>query len=257
MELFAPLGTEDLARQPAPILSPPLWDLGHIAAYEELWLVRRLTGRRPLYPELEDVYDAAETPRSRRADAPILDERAARRYLDDVRGRALDALSRADLSEDADALTARGFVFDMVAQHEAQHTETVLQSMQMLAPGRYRPPARRPPPERRPHPAPPEPGGGWVEVPGGAFAMGAPAGGFAYDCERPRHRREVAPFRIARDPVTCGEHLAFMDDGGYDRRELWTGEGWEWRRSTGAGAQHVSARRVSRPGHIARGPDPG
>ena len=59
--------------------------------------------------------------------------------------------------------------------------------------------------------------------------MGAPEGPFAYDCERPVHRREVAPFRIARDPVTCGEHLAFMEDGGYRRRELWTAAGWEWR----------------------------
>ena len=185
--------------------------------------MRGLAGAPSLHPELEDVYDAIETPRARRSDVPILDEAAARRYLDEVRARALEALARADLSDDADPLTARGFVFDLVAQHEAQHTETILQCLQMLPPGRYAPPARRP------LPAPAGPAGGWVEIAGGAFAMGAPEGPFAYDCERPVHRREVAPFRIARDPVTCGEHLAFMEDGGYRRRELWTAAGWEWR----------------------------
>jgi gamma-glutamyl hercynylcysteine S-oxide synthase len=222
-ELLAPLSPEDLARQHSPILSPPLWDLGHIAAYEELWLVRRLTGAASLHPELEDVYDAFETPRSKRSEAPILGERAALRYLDEVRARALDVLAGADLSEDADPLTARGFVFDMVAQHEAQHTETVLQCLQMLPAGRYAPAGRRP------LPAPAGPAGRWVEVPGGAFEMGARGAGFAYDCERPAHRREVAAFEMARDPVTCGEHLAFMADGGYARPQLWTAAGWEWR----------------------------
>ena len=118
----------------------------------------------------------------------------------------------------------------MVAQHEAQHTETVLQCLQMLPAGRYAPP------RRRPLPAGGGPAGRWVAVPGGAFPMGAPGGGFAYDCERPLHRREVAPFEIARDPVTCGEHLAFMADGGYRRRELWTAAGWEWREREGAEA---------------------
>ena len=108
--LLAPLSPEDMARQHTPLLSPPLWDLGHIAAYEELWLVRGLTGAPSLHPELEDVYDAIETPRARRSDVPILDEAAARRYLVEVRARALEALARADLSADADPLTARGFV---------------------------------------------------------------------------------------------------------------------------------------------------
>ena len=221
-ELLAPLSSEDLARQHTPLLSPPLWDLGHIAAYEELWLVTRLTGREPLHPELADVYDAIETPRARRSEAPILDAAAARGYLAEVRARALEALDAADLSEEADPLTAGGFVFDMVAQHEAQHTETVLQCLQMLPAGRYVPSSRRA------LPAPAEDGGGWAEA-GGEFAMGSLEGGFAYDCERPAHPRAVAPFLIARDPVTCGEHLAFIEDGGYARRELWTDTGWAWR----------------------------
>ena len=54
----------------------------------------RLTGRAPLHPELDDVYDAVETPRARRSEAPILDAAAARGYLAEVRERSLEALAR-------------------------------------------------------------------------------------------------------------------------------------------------------------------
>lgn len=225
LDLFAPLSVDDLVRQPDPIMSPPLWDLGHIAAYEELWLLRNLDGRPALHPHLDPVYDAFETPRARRADAPILPPAETRRFLDDVRAGALEVLDGADLDGGAGPLAAGGFAFEMVAEHEAQHCETVLQCMQMLRPGAYVPPGRRPL-----APAPRDgSAGGWVDVPGGRFTMGTGPDGFAYDCERPAHAVELAPFRIARDPVTAGAHLAFMRDGGYARREFWTDEGWEWR----------------------------
>lgn len=223
LELFAPLPAERLGASPSAILSPPLWDLGHIAAYEDLWLARNVAGRPSLHPELQDVYDAFETPRRRRADVAILGESAAYDYLRAVRETSLEVLAATPLDGD-DRLTADGAVFDMVAQHEAQHTETVLQAFQLMPAGAYVPPARRP------APGPADAAGpDWVEVPGGPFEMGAPDGGFAYDCERPRHVRETAPVLMGRDPVTNGEHLAFMADGGYDRPDLWTAEGWEWR----------------------------
>lgn len=232
LALYAPLAHEHLVNQPDPLLSPPLWDLGHIAAYEELWLARRVGGHPPLHPELEDVYDASETPRRERGTAVILDERAARRYLDLVRDRSLAALAACDLVDGDDPLTREGFVFEMVAEHEAQHTETVLQALQMLPPGGYRPAGGRALPEA----APCERARCWVEVPEGPFLMGAPGAAFAYDCERPCHERHLPAFLIARDPVSVGEHLAFMEDDGYARPELWTAEGWEWREREGVEA---------------------
>jgi gamma-glutamyl hercynylcysteine S-oxide synthase len=222
LALFEPLPHERLVAQPSEVLGPPLWDLGHIAAYEELWIGRRVAGRPALHPALQDVYDATETPRARRGEATILGEREARDYLDSVRRSTLEALAAADL-EGGDPLLAGGFVFDMVAQHEAQHAETVLQALQLMPAGAYVAPAARALPAG--HGA----AGGWVEVPGGPFAMGAADGGFAYDCERPAHVRELEPFAIGRDPVSNGEHLAFIEDGGYSRRSLWTAEGWAWR----------------------------
>lgn len=229
-ELFDPLAREHLVRQPDPIMSPPVWDLGHIAAYEELWLLRRLDGRQAMHPELDALYDAFETPRAERGDAPLLGPEEARVFMERVREGVHEVLERTDLGAGADPLTRDGFVFRMVAEHEAQHCETMLQCMRLLPAGVYTPPRRRPlPPGSR------NGGAAWIEIPGGEFTMGTD-GPEGYDCERPAHPRTVAPFRIARDPVTNGEHLAFMADGGYERPEFWSQEGWEWVRRTGARA---------------------
>jgi len=228
--IFGPLPREHLVRQPSPLLSPPVWDLGHIAAYEELWLVRRVGGGAALHPALDQLYDAAETPRRERGTAPLLPPEDAHAFLRDVRERSLEVLAAADVGDDADPLTRRGFAFEMVAQHEAQHTETVLQALQMLPAGAYVPEGRRAPREAR------AAAGGWVEVPPAVFCMGADGPGFAYDCERPCHARAVPGFLMARDPVCNGDHLAFVEDGGYRRRELWTDAGWAWCRAEGAEA---------------------
>src|SRR5438093_7953631 len=97
LALFAPLDHERLHRSPDPIMSPPVWDLGHIAAYEELWLVERLTGRASLYPDPQAAYDAFETPRAVRGDAELLDAPGALDYLARVRQRSLESLVAADL----------------------------------------------------------------------------------------------------------------------------------------------------------------
>jgi iron(II)-dependent oxidoreductase len=232
VELFEPLRGEAITRAPDPIMSPPLWDLGHIAAYEELWLVRRLGGRDALHPELDAVYDAFETPRAVRGDAPLLEEGECRAFLGEVRERALAVLAGADVDPGADPLTANGFAFDLVAVHEAQHTETVLQAMQMLPAGGYAPPR-----DREPHGRARDEGPSWIDVAGGDLVLGAgEAERFAYDCERPAHVRALAPFRIARRAVTEAEWAEFVRDGGYEREGLWSEEGREWRREVGATA---------------------
>lgn len=67
---------------------------------------------------------------------------------------------------------------------------------------------------------------GWVAVDGGIHGIGHEGPGFAFDNEAPRHDVLLAPFELADRPVTCGEWLAFMDDGGYQRAELWLSDGW-------------------------------
>lgn len=199
-----------LERQIDPIMSPLVWDLAHIAAYEDLWLVHRFAGEPLLHPELAARYDAFETPRAVRGEIELLDAPGARDYLGAVRERTFAAIE------------ARGtdpVIHEMVLRHELQHTETMRQAMRLggvLAPG-----------EPALHPVDGE--DGFIDVPGGAFAMGAAGGAFSYDNERPRHEVEVGPFRIARRPVTNATWLTFTEGGGYQRREWWSDEGWAWK----------------------------
>jgi iron(II)-dependent oxidoreductase len=210
LQLVAHLAPADLERQVHPIMSPLVWDLGHIAAYEDLWLVHRFAGEPLLRPDLTARYDAFETPRTLRGEIPLLDTAGALAYLRDVRERTLEALD--GRAPDPD-------VHEMVVRHELQHTETMRQAMAL---GALLPPGE---PPLGPVGAAEE----WVSVPGGAFRMGAGGDGFAYDNERPAHDVEVAPFRIARRPVTNGTWLRFAEGGGYERREWWSDEGWAWK----------------------------
>ena len=114
----------DLVRQHSPLMSPLVWDLAHIANQEELWLLREVGGREPIHPEIDPLYDAFEHPRSERPTLPLLAPDEARAYSHEVRGRVLDLLDRAPFS--GTRLLGDGFAFGMIAQHEAQHDETML-----------------------------------------------------------------------------------------------------------------------------------
>ena len=197
-----------------------VWDLGHIANFEELWLCRRVGDLPPLAPEYERLYDAVANPRPTREALPLPKGETLLGYLEAVRSRALEVLART--GGNGDALTRDGFVYEMIAQHEEQHQETLLQLLQLLDDPPYEPTRRRGLPE----PAAIE--RGWVTVPAGAFLMGAEASGFVYDNERQRHEIDLPEFEIERTPVTCGDYAAFIEAGGYQRPELWSQRGRSW-----------------------------
>jgi iron(II)-dependent oxidoreductase len=209
-ELISHLSTEDLERQIAPIMSPLVWDLGHIAAYEDLWLAHRHAGVALLRPELAALYDAFETPRAVRGDLEILGRADAIAYMSEVRARTIAAVEIAGTDP---------VVHEMVLQHELQHTETMRQAMAiagLLPPGE---------PDLPPLTAPE----GWLSFPTGSVTLGARDEVFAYDNERPRHAVDVGGFAIARRPVTNATWLRFVEGGGYVRREWWSAEGWAWK----------------------------
>ncbi len=221
---MAPVAAQDLERVHSPLMSPLLWDLGHIAACEDLWLCQRAGGLAPLRPELARVYDAAETPRVGRGDIPYLRLDDALEFMQQVRERALEVLDRADISPEGDRLNAHGFVWEMVVQHEHQHNETMLQTLQLAEAGVYVPPN-----QPGTQVADPREGPETIRIPGGAFGMGDAGRGFAYDNERPSHERVLAAFEIDRTPVTNGQFGDFVEDGGYRMPELWSDAGWAWR----------------------------
>src|SRR5438132_13908642 len=92
LALVAGLTDEELERVHDLLMSPLVWDLGHIAAYEDLWLVHRHAGHPLLRPDLAALYDAFETPRTVRGDIPLLGTAEAVEYLAAVRERTLDVV---------------------------------------------------------------------------------------------------------------------------------------------------------------------
>jgi iron(II)-dependent oxidoreductase len=211
LTLVAGLSEDELERTHSPIMSPLVWDLGHIAAYEDLWLARRLGGLELLRPDLAGLYDAFETPRAIRGEIEALDPAQARSYMDEVRARTAHTIALHGVGD--------GVICEMVVRHELQHLETMRQTMAIAG--------LLPPGEPTLHP--PQAEAGWIEIPAGPFSMGAGPEGFAYDNERPRHTVEVGAFAIARLPVSNERWLRFSESGGYERRECWSQEGWAWK----------------------------
>jgi len=258
------LTREELEEQLDPLMSPLVWDLAHIAAYEDLWLVHRHGDLPLLHPELADLYDAFETPRQARGDLELLNVPEAWAYMDDVRARVLQVAEERGVDDE---------LFEMVLQHELQHTETMLQAMRLGGltdwvgelPGgtgtststtgeaALHAGAGRGGPERDAAAGGDEPraplrpisaaarsraevlGGTLLRVPAGDVQVGAAPDVFSYDNERPRHDRGVAAFRIAPRPVTVAQWDAFVADGGTRDQRFWSDAGWAWR-AGGAGS---------------------
>jgi iron(II)-dependent oxidoreductase len=220
--ILTDLDDPTLVAQHDPLMSPLVWDLAHVGQQEELWLLRGGDPRQPglLPPEVDSLYDAFKHPRAERPALPLLPPVEARAYDYEVRGRVLDLLER---TPEEDLFTA-----GMVVQHEEQHDETMYATLQ-LRPG---PPvllARRPLPPGRP--VNPD----RVFVAAGPFTLGVDASAepFSLDNERPAHTVDIAAFWIGRTPITNRQWRAFMADGGYDRRDVWSARGWAHRVEAG------------------------
>jgi gamma-glutamyl hercynylcysteine S-oxide synthase len=227
LELVAPFSDEQLERVHSTLMSPLVWDLGHIAAFEDLWLAHRHGGLPLLRDDLADVYDAFETPRAGRGDLPFLRPEQARDYLTEVRERVLDVIATNGLGD--------GVIAELILRHEQQHTETMLQTIQLAQLEGLRSfcvesPDRIASPDGNGTVRPAGfTGLELVEIPGGPCVIGAPSAGFAYDNERPRHRTDVRGYLIGRTPITNATYLTFVEGGGYERREWWSDEGWSWK----------------------------
>jgi gamma-glutamyl hercynylcysteine S-oxide synthase len=220
LALVKPLDDEQLNTVYSPILSPLAWDLGHIANFEELWLVQTIADREPMHGELGRFYDAIENPRVTRGELPILRDAELRAYMADIRERALEVLDSVDVSADAEGrLLREGFVYEMLLAHELQHNETMLQLLQMVdgyESGLVDEALAVEPVDDDPR---------TVAIAAGEHEIGAPERGFAYDNEHGHHRVELTAFEIDRTPVSNGAYTEFMDDTGAEAPMYWERDG--------------------------------
>jgi iron(II)-dependent oxidoreductase len=211
----------ELVRQHDPLMSPLVWDLAHIGQQEELWLLRGGDSRRPglLAANIEQLYDAFAHPRAERPGLPLLPPTDARTFCADVRGRVLDRLEKTE--------PERLFDFAMVIQHEQQHDETMLATLQL----RSGPPLLTPTALPAGRPTQPDS----VLIPAGEFVLGVDAADepWSLDNERPAHVVDLPAFRIGRHPVSNAQWQQFIADGGYDDSRWWSKRGWQHRIEAG------------------------
>jgi iron(II)-dependent oxidoreductase len=221
LQLIETVSEADLRTQHDPLMGPILWDLGHIGHFEALWLDRNLDGNVE-FVEMPGMYNPFEHPRRVRGALPLPTLAGTLESMAEIRERVLERLEHIDL-ESADPLLRHGYVYQMVLQHEYQHNETMLQTLQLKTGVPYSPLVRRAQPARRV-----VLGDEALRVDVGRAFVGTDDRLNAYDNERPRFAVEVAPYWIDRTPVTNEQYLAFIGDGGYQRHELWSDAGRAW-----------------------------
>jgi len=207
------------------IVNPPLWEVGHVGFFHDYFALRKLYELAEYqHPDAERLYDSSAIPHDDRWELPLPSMRETNEYLDTVREAMLSRLPDGAASE------AQSYVYQLTTLHEDMHGEAFLWSRQTLADP---PPALQAPADL---PAA-EPTGsfpGDVRVPGGSHLLGSEADIlFRFDNEKPAHWVEVAPFSIARAPVTNGEYAEFVEAGGYTEPAYWSEAGWRMIREAG------------------------
>jgi gamma-glutamyl hercynylcysteine S-oxide synthase len=241
LELVSDLDDEQMMGPQLRIVNPPLWEIGHLAWFQERWNQRRVTDEEFLPSNVleqgDELYDSMEIAHDDRWDLPLLSREDTLAYMQRILDDTLHRLN-------AEGPTQENVYFALLAVfHEDMHGEAFTYTRHT-----HSLPA---PPISDHDPSlldgqPTGPHEGDVEVPGGEFMLGAtPDLPFVFDNEKWAHPVEVAPFRMARAPVTNTEFALFVDDGGYERREFWSDEGWAW-------CEYVSA---EHPVYWSRGED--
>jgi iron(II)-dependent oxidoreductase len=181
----------------------------------------RALGGAPVAAQHDDLYDAFRHPRKDRPSLPLLSPEQARAYIDEVRDHTL-ALADGAAHPDDDRLLVDDFVYGMVIQHEHQHDETMLATIQLS--GRPYHGAGGPQPVCARD---------MVFVDGGVATLGTSDEAWAYDNERPAYEVELDAFWIDASPVTNAAYATFIADGGYRDERLWSDDGWAWRNESG------------------------
>ena len=217
--ITADLGDDQLLGPKLAIVNPPLWELGHLAWFQEFWCLRHRGDRPPLdsiLPGADALYDSAKVVHAARWNLPLPTIEGTRAYLADVLGLVQGRL-------ESESENARLHYFaDLAAFHEDMHAEAFHYSRQTLG-------LSNPFGDDASQPDAAPPAAKDIALEGGTFLLGAsPGTGFVFDNEKWAHEVLVAPFGIASTAVSNAQYAQFVEAGGYARRDYWSEEGWAW-----------------------------
>ena len=232
LDLTEPLSAEDQCIQSMPDVSPSKWHLAHTTWFFETFILKpHARGYAEFHPDFSFLFNSYYEqvgPRHERPKRGLL----SRPPHEDVlayRAHVDEAMMAFEGTGDADRPEIRELL-ELGCHHEQQHQELMLTDIKHVLSCNPLKPAYQPP---RPRDASRTRTWDWIEHAGGLVEIGHDGEGFAFDCEGPRHKVWLEPFRLASRPVTNGEYLAFIEDGGYRRSELWLSDGWAACRANG------------------------
>ncbi len=207
-----------------PELNPPLWELGHVGWFQERWVARNVQRQRgarcdpsqprlaSILPEADRCYDSASVPHATRWQLALPDLQATRQYLVDSLETTLELLDTTP-DEDDDAL----YFYRLALFHEDMHIEAYAHMAQTLGFDAELLPAPAALNVREP-----------LYFPATHWTLGCEPGGFVFDNEKWVHEVALPEFEIDAQPVNWVQYAEFVEDGGYDRQELWAPAGWDW-----------------------------
>ena len=238
LELVADLNDEQLMGPRLPIVNPLRWEIGHVAWFQEFWVLRHLCSQPPILKQGDELYDSAHVAHDTRWDLPLLERDETVAYMKRVLERVIERASFASSTlKDAEGYDQEYFL-NLVLLHEQMHDEAITYTRQTLS-----------------YPAPTLAVTNKVraaehdeslnqtsddltrdaQIAGGKFILGSThEERFIFDNEQLAHDVEIAPFAISKTAVSNGQFRNFVEDNGYKRSELWSAGGWRWRTSVGA-----------------------
>ena len=206
LALYGHLDLESVRFPLLPIVNPALWELSHIAWFQEYWCSRYspeegAAVRASVLPHADAFFDSAKVPHDSRWNLPYPPAQHLRRYMDETLEATLERLA-----------TAPGdmrYFFELALLHEDMHGEALLMTLQTLGlPAPTLADVEGPAPVRK--------ASRDVRFAGGQFQMGSAGrdSRFVWDNEKGVHDVSIAPFAMASRPVTQGEYAEFVDSGG-------------------------------------------
>jgi ergothioneine biosynthesis protein EgtB len=239
MQLFKPLRIEDAVMQSDPFGSPPNWHIAHVT-----WFFQKVLEKHGARLESDDSGFNLEylnsyyqqygkiLPKQERGKFPRPTVKQTLDYRSFIDRKVTKFLEETAASEKNENAMTHELQYDIVLgmQHEMQHQELMIYDFQHFferfhdPSDNYEPVIINAPPSKASEMII---SSSMVDIPGGIFEVGYNGNAFCYDNEVPEHKVYLQPFKMDMGPVTNGQYMDFIEDGGYQNYRYWLADGWE------------------------------